>query len=117
MILRFPFMLALLVACSPAYAEECEAAPTDQAARSAWGFDRSDLAPHPDVRFGVLANGMRYALMHNAHPAAALSVRLRIDVGATAEGEREQGYVHLLEHLIFHGSKNHRYRFRRHPIR
>lgn len=75
-------------------------------ASAAWGFDRSDLAPHPEVRFGVLPNGMRYAIMRNAAPAGSLSVRLRFDVGAGAEGPREQGFVHLLEHLIFHGTPN-----------
>lgn len=74
------------------------------AARAAWGFDRSDLAPHPAVRFGVLANGMRYALMRNAVPRGAMSVRLRFDIGASDEGKKERGFAHLLEHLIFHGT-------------
>ena len=76
------------------------------AARIAWGFGRSDLAPHPLVRFGVLPNGMRYAIMRNAAPAGGLSVRLRFDVGAKVEGEGERGFVHLIEHLIFHGTPN-----------
>lgn len=75
-------------------------------ARSAWGFGRTDLAPHPDVRFGVLPNGMRYALMRNTAPEEALSVRLHIGAGAMVEGEREQGFMHLVEHMIFHGSTN-----------
>ena len=74
--------------------------------RAAWGFDRTDLVPHPAVRFGVLPNGMRYALMPNKVPAGALSVRLRIGAGSLAEGEREEGHMHLIEHLIFEGSKN-----------
>jgi zinc protease len=74
--------------------------------RRAWGFDRSDLPPHPAVRFGVLPNGLRYAVMRNGAPAGALSVRLRIDVGAGVEAIREQGFVHLIEHLIFHGTAN-----------
>lgn len=81
-------------------------AATSPSARAAWGFDRSDLVPHLDVRFGVLANGMRYALMRGAAPAGALSVRLRIGAGAAAEGAREAGSMHLLEHLIFQGSGN-----------
>ena len=76
------------------------------AAKAAWGFDRSDLTPHPGVRFGVLANGMRYALMRNGAPTGSLSVRLRIDAGSTVEGAREHGFMHLLEHLVFHGSAN-----------
>lgn len=81
------------------------AQPTSEAARAAWGFHRSDLTPHPGVRFGVLSNGMRYALMRN--PAAAgLSVRLRMGAGSRDEGAREDGHMHLIEHLIFHGSAN-----------
>jgi zinc protease len=106
MMLRVFVTLTLFAACTSVRAEG-QPARADQEARAAWGFDRSNILPHPDVRFGVLANGMRYALMRNAHPSAGLSVRMRIDVGAAAEGEREQGYVHLLEHLIFHGSENH----------
>lgn len=76
------------------------------AARAAWGFDRTDLTPHPAVRFGVLANGMRYAILRNGIPAGRLAVRLHIDAGSTVEGDRELGAMHLIEHLIFHGSAN-----------
>ncbi|HEX8442596.1 MAG TPA: pitrilysin family protein [Allosphingosinicella sp.] len=73
--------------------------------RVAWGFDRSDLTPHPAVRFGVLSNGMRYAVMRSPAPAGSLSVRLHLDVGARDEGEREIGFAHIIEHMIFHGSE------------
>jgi zinc protease len=100
-------LLAVLAAAIPlagtAAAQEPE---PSSSARTAWGFDRSDLAPHPAVRFGVLPNGMRYALMRNAVPAGAMSVRLHLAGGAMLEGEREQGFMHLIEHMIFHGSAN-----------
>ncbi len=105
---RLAIMLAAVILPASSIGEgkaQPSAAPV-QRVRSAWGFDRSDLPPHPGVRFGVLTNGMRYALMKNEAPAGGLSARLRFDVGATAEGEREQGFMHLLEHLIFHGSQN-----------
>lgn len=73
--------------------------------RAAWKFDSGDLTPHPGVRFGVLGNGMKYALMRNAAPAGGLSVRLRIGAGSTAETARELGSMHLIEHLIFHGTE------------
>jgi zinc protease len=98
--LRLATFWLALIASAPAAAQPLEAA------RIAWGFDRSDLAPHPAVRFGVLANGMRYALMRNAEPAGALSVRLHFDAGSNVEGERELGFMHLIEHMIFHGSEN-----------
>lgn len=96
--------LALVAATLGAPGAHAQA--SGEPARAAWGFKRSDLVPHPEVRFGALANGMRYALMRNAVPTRGLSVRLRIDAGSRDEGTREQGFMHLLEHLIFEGSAN-----------
>lgn len=98
------FAALLILASTGPKIGHAQPAMTD-AVRMAWGFDRSGLVPHPDVRFGVLANGMRYALMRNAAPANALSVRLHLDVGARDEGEREIGFAHIVEHMIFHGSE------------
>jgi zinc protease len=109
---KYTFLPAKLTVIGAAAALSiCEAAAQtlsqpSAAARAAWGFDRSDLAPHPGVRFGVLGNGMRYAVMRNAATAGGLSVRFRFDVGARVEGPRERGFVHLIEHLVFHGTPN-----------
>jgi zinc protease len=100
------FLCLILIASGAAPAHGQEAASPSPAARKAWGFDASDLTPHPGVRFGLLANGMRYAIMRNGTPANALSVRLRFEAGAMDEEDGEQGHLHLLEHLIFHGSEN-----------
>lgn len=100
------FLAFFAAALAPTALSAQAAAESSQAARAAWGFDRSDLAPHPGVRFGVLPNGMRYAIMRSAVPAGGLSVRLRIDFGAKMEGTSERGFAHLLEHLIFHGTPN-----------
>jgi zinc protease len=71
-----------------------------------WAQAHSDLAPDPAVRFGVLSNGMRYAIMRNATPAGATSIRLRIGSGSLEENDQEQGLAHVLEHMAFRGSKN-----------
>ncbi len=71
----------------------------------AWGFDKSDLTPDPAVRYGVLPNGMKYAIMKNATPQHSASVRFRFDVGSTAEASDQQGLAHFLEHMAFNGSK------------
>ncbi len=97
------FILAW-TAAAPAVAQQ--ASERSDAVQAAWGLNGSDLTPHPGLLLGVLPNGMRYAVMRNASPAGGLSARLRFDVGATSEEEREQGYLHLIEHLIFHGSTN-----------
>nr|MBA3811904.1 insulinase family protein [Caulobacteraceae bacterium] len=71
---------------------------------SAWARANSDLAPDPAVRFGTLANGMRYAVMRNATPAGQVSLRLRIGAGSLEESDAQQGLAHLLEHMSFKGS-------------
>ena len=76
--------------------------PTSPETRSAWTFDRSDLTPDPAIRFGVLSNGMRYAILRNGTPAHAVAVRLLVRAGATAGGP---GEAHYLEHMAFMGSR------------
>lgn len=93
---------AALFLAGPATAAEPRA---DGAARIAWGFEAGGVEPHPEVRFGLLGNGMKYALMHNAVPRGGLAARLRIAAGAGDEGPREEGFLHLVEHMIFHGSE------------
>ena len=70
----------------------------------AWPQAKSDLTPDPAVRFGVLANGMRYAIMRNATPAGQTSLRLRIGSGSLEENDAQQGLAHVLEHMAFKGS-------------
>jgi len=72
------------------------------------GRDPNVIAPDPDVRHGVLPNGMRYALMRNGTPAQAVSLRLLIDVGSFEEGDHERGVAHFLEHMAFNGTRNFR---------
>jgi zinc protease len=93
--------LALLISSGPllAAADEKPSAP-------AWAQAQSDLTPDPAVRFGVLPNGLRYALMRNNTPATATSIRLRIGSGSLEESDDEQGLAHVLEHMAFRGSKN-----------
>lgn len=82
-----------------------QSVPTSATARSAWGLDKTDLTPDSSVRFGVLPNGMRYAIMRNATPKANAVVRMRFDVGSTADDQAQQGQAHFLEHMAFNGSK------------
>jgi zinc protease len=75
-----------------------------QVSPPSWPQAHSDLAPDPAVRFGVLANGMRYAIMRNATPAGQTSLRLRVGSGSLQESDAEQGLAHVLEHMAFRGS-------------
>ena len=69
-----------------------------------WAHERSDIAPDPAVRFGTLPNGMRYALMHNALPSEAVSIRMSVAFGSLYETDAEQGLAHFIEHMAFNGS-------------
>lgn len=69
-----------------------------------WPQAHSDLAADPAVRFGVLPNGLRYAVMKNATPAGQISLRLRIGAGSLDETDAQQGLAHVLEHMAFKGS-------------
>ena len=72
----------------------------------AWPQAVSDIKPDPQVRFGQLSNGMRYAIMHNTTPAHQTSLRLRIGSGSLEESEDQRGLAHFLEHMAFKGSTN-----------
>jgi zinc protease len=69
-----------------------------------WAQTYSDLKPEADIRFGTLANGMRYAIMHNATPPGQTSLRLFIGAGSLQEREDQRGLAHFLEHMAFKGS-------------
>ncbi len=92
--------LALLTS-QPAVADE---APLKQPGR--WAQDYLGRAADPDVRFGMLPNGLRYAIQHNQTPRDGVSMRLRIGSGALQEHDDEQGLAHFLEHMAFRGSTN-----------
>ena len=101
---------AIAIACAgvPAAAQtqEVTAAAEAKPAKTAWGHATNDLTPDPDVLYGVLPNGMKYAIRKNGTPKGAGVVRLMIDAGSAAEADDERGLAHLLEHMAFNGSKN-----------
>ena len=94
-------LLGALVALVVAASAPAQPPPPSPEARAAWGFDRSDLPPDPRIRFGVLANGMRYAIQPNATPAHAVAIRMLVRVGAE---DGAPGEAHYLEHMAFMGS-------------
>lgn len=94
--------LALCALAAPVLAE----APTAILSPPGWAQTRSDLPADPAVRFGVLENGMRYAVLHNETPSEGVSMRLAIDAGSMMERDDEQGLMHFLEHMSFRGSTN-----------
>ena len=91
-----------------AFTATCIAALIAAAAAAApsWPQAASDLPADPAVKFGVLPNGMRYAVMRNATPAHQTSLRLRIGSGSLEESDAQQGLAHVLEHMAFKGSRH-----------
>jgi len=71
-----------------------------------WPQAQSDVPADPDIRFGSLPNGMRYAIQRQAIPAGQAAIRLRFDAGSLMESDAQQGLAHFLEHMAFNGSKN-----------
>ena len=115
---RLPFVMqasALALAgaavlATPAYAQEAApqaaAAATPTTGIPAWNLASADLPADTTVRFGVLPNGMRYALKHNETPKGAAVVRFAIDVGMREAVPAQAGAPHFLEHMAFNGSTN-----------
>jgi zinc protease len=108
--------LAALALClavgAPAFAQTADPAKTEQTAppatatTTAWGHVVTDVAPDPSIRYGVLPNGMKYAIQKNATPKNSAALRMHVAVGSLGEAENERGLAHLLEHMSFNGSKN-----------
>lgn len=87
-------------------ARPAAAAVPAQKATPVWPHDASDIKPDPAVKYGVLGNGMRYALMKNATPKGQISIRLRFSAGSFDESDTQLGLAHFIEHMAFNGSEN-----------
>ncbi len=89
---------AVLTAANPALAQ---VQPSDP-----WAHATSDIPADANVRFGVMDNGMQYAIMRNATPPGQASFRLRLDAGSLMENEDQLGLAHFMEHMAFNGTTN-----------
>ena len=69
-----------------------------------WLYKGSDIPQDPEWHFGVLPNGLRYAVRRNGVPPGQVAIRVRIDAGSLFETASERGFAHLIEHLSFRGS-------------
>ncbi len=92
--------LTVLTTASPALAQ-AQTRPSDP-----WAQATSDIPADPAVRYGVLPNGMQYAILRNATPPGQASFRLRIDAGSLMENENQLGLAHFMEHMAFNGTTN-----------
>jgi zinc protease len=70
-----------------------------------WLYRGSDVPVDDQWLFGEMKNGLRYAVRRNGVPPRQVSIRVRVDAGSLHEQDSEQGFAHLLEHLLFRESK------------
>lgn len=80
--------------------------PARQPAPTSWQHAGSDIPADPAWRTGTLDNGLRYAVRRGVRPPGSIAVRIRIDAGALMESDPQQGWTHLLEHMLFRGTRH-----------
>lgn len=62
------------------------------------------LALNPDVKTGVLPNGLTYYIMHNEKPKDRANFYIAQKVGSALENQDQLGLAHFLEHMAFNGT-------------
>lgn len=60
----------------------------------------------PEVRMGVLPNGLTYIVRKNSEPKGRANYYIAQKVGSILENDNQQGLAHFLEHMAFNGTKN-----------
>ncbi len=102
------FVTALVIAIllGTAVALPNRAVVAQEQVEPAFAHEQSDLEPDPRVIYGILDNGLRYAVMKNQTPSGVAALRMRIDTGSLNETDAQRGLAHFLEHMAFNGSVN-----------
>lgn len=70
---------------------------------------QSEITPlplDPDVRYGVLPNGLTYYIRHNEQPKDRAEFHIAQAVGASLEEDHQNGLAHFLEHMCFNGTEH-----------
>lgn len=105
-----PFALLAVMAAPPLMAQSSASQPQgvnpQSEAAKAWKIAASDVPADAAVLYGVLSNGMRYAVMKNATPKGRVAIRMQFNIGSLAEEDDQRGLAHFLEHMAFNGSNN-----------
>ncbi len=64
------------------------------------------LPVNPDVKIGILNNGLKYYIRYNHKPEKKVELRLAVNAGAILEEDNQQGLAHFMEHMNFNGLKH-----------
>lgn len=64
------------------------------------------LPLNPEVRHGVLPNGLTYYILNNEQPKKRANFYIAQKVGSALETPEQYGLAHFLEHMAFNGTKH-----------
>ena len=62
------------------------------------------LPTDPQLRTGMLPNGLRYYIRRNGKPEKRAELRLVVNTGSVLERDTQLGYAHFVEHTAFNGT-------------
>ena len=66
----------------------------------------AEIPVDPQIRIGVLENGLKYYIRVNHKPENRAELRLAVNAGSVLENDQQQGLAHFTEHMAFNGTKN-----------
>ena len=89
MVKRLTSLLTLLCCIFMLHAQQPQAAQIPQ------------LPLNPQVKHGVLPNGLSYYILHNEEPKERANFYIAQKVGSTLETKEQLGLAHFLEHMAF----------------
>ncbi|MEM6687688.1 MAG: pitrilysin family protein, partial [Bacteroidota bacterium] len=66
----------------------------------------TEVPTDPNVKIGMLSNGLKYYIQNNGKPENKVELRLVVNAGSILEDEDQLGLAHFMEHMNFNGTKN-----------
>ena len=69
-------------------------------------MDMPPIPVDPEVRIGVLDNGLTYYIRHNSLPENQADFYIAQKVGSILEEDDQRGLAHFLEHMCFNGTEH-----------
>lgn len=104
-IARSTYITLSLLASTSALAQTPPTKPiVGQVLPTSWQNAGSEIPLDPAWRTGTLPNGLRFAVRRGTQPPGSISVRIRVADGALMETDEQQGWTHMLEHMVFRGT-------------
>ena len=67
-----------------------------------------DFKTSPDLRTGILPNGIKYYILRNKKPEKKSVLNLVIKAGSIFEEDGDEGIAHIIEHMAFNGTRKYK---------